>query len=253
MKTKFLKKLSLGLLLSLSIVTVGQGFTANAATQTSIAQSRTTTISSIKCGNENLNVTVLNDNANFKEVKVTAGNKVSIVKYDKKTKTAALNGTTKVDFNQKNKIQVASIQAAASYVSDANFDLTKKYSYEVFSYAGGWWSIHAKGYEKVAQEKTVNPNTNQANTVPFLAFRSSVNSLKGFEIGAHAAVGSALLALVVGVINTPDTLGASDIAALVVAAGFILAEIPIMYNIYTSKRDCNFYFNRAKSFKTTKI
>lgn len=45
----------------------------------------------------------------------------------------------------------------------------------------------------------------------------------------------------------------SDIAALVVAAGFVVAEVPIMYNIYTSKKDCNFYFNRVKCFKTTII
>ena len=115
------------------------------------------------------------------------------------------------------------------------------------------WVVNAKGKEKVAQEKTVNPNTNQANTVPFQAFRTSVNNLKGFEIGAHAAIGSAVLALIVGIVNTPETLGVSDIAALVVAAGFALAEVPIMYNIYTSKKDYNFYFNRVKCFKTTII
>ncbi len=248
MKTKILKNLSLCLMLSFSIVTVGQGFTANAATQTSIAQStRATTTSSIKCGNENINVTVSNDNANFKEVKVTDGNKVSIVKYDKTTNTAVVNGSTKIDFNQNN------IMHTDSYVADSTTDLTGKYAYTVFNYAGGWWRIDDEGKEKFAQEKTVSPNTNEANTVPFMAFRASVNSLKGYEIAAAAAYGTASIALIAGLINTPETLGLSDIAGLVVAAGGMLAEIPICYNTYTSKKDCNFYFNRAYTYKTTGI
>ncbi|WP_234124885.1 geobacillin-26 family protein [Clostridium hydrogenum] len=250
MKTKFLKKLSLALMLSFSAVIVGQSFTVNAAvknqTQTSIIQSKTIEQSSITCNNQNISVTVVEDNANFKEVKVTNGNKISIVKYDKNANTAVLNGNTKVDFNKKNQIHTN------SYVADSTTDLTKIYSYTALTY-GGWWMVNAEDGYKCVKETTVNPDTNEANSVPLQAFRTSVNNLKGYEIAAAAAYGTATISIIAGIINTPETLGVSDIVAIVVAAGALLSEVPILYNVYTSKKDCNFYFNRIRTLKTNNL
>ncbi|MDD3225273.1 MAG: geobacillin-26 family protein [Clostridium sp.] len=186
-------------MLVFSIITVGQGLTTNAITQTSITQSKTQNTSSITYNNEHVSVTILNDNANSREVKVTNGNKVSIVTYNKNTNTAALNGTTKIDFNEKKKF------FSNSYIADSNSDLKNNYSYDVLTY-GGLWLVEDQGARKCVRETMVNPNTNEVDSVPLKSFRTSVNSLKGYQIGACTAYGTAVLALIAGLINTPDTL-----------------------------------------------
>lgn len=125
-----------------------------------------------------------------------------------------------------------------------------KFSYAVFH--GGWWFITIPGNTRLGYETLVNPDTNQPNTVPLEGFRSSLISMTKTEAGIAVAFGTATVSAIAGCLAaTPETLGASAVAAIAIAGGAVIAAAGLAWNWYCDKNNCIYYFNRVRSFKTS--
>lgn len=207
--------------------------------------------STITYDNKQMNVQILADNNDFKEVKVTSGTESSIVTYYKSTNQANLNGTTIINCNltTSRSSSIMKNSLGSSYASGS--DMSKAYSYTAFS--SGWWYITAPNNRaKMAPETLVNPVTNEPNSTPFQTFRTSVNNLSKSEIEIVACFGTGVLSLIKACLATaPESLGATAVAALVIAAGAVITSVVLACQYYNYKEDCEFYYNRVKTYKTS--
>lgn len=244
------KKLSTKIISGLLVffITICCSITINAKT------TRAETVNSgstITYDNKQMNVQILADNNDFKEVKVTSGTESSIVKYYKSTNQAILNGTTIINCNTTTSRSGSTMKNSLSSSYASGSDMLKNYSYTAFS--SGWWYITAPNNRaKMAPEALVNQGTNEPNSTPFQAFRTSVNNLSNSEIEIAACFGTGVLSIIkVCLAAASASLGATAVAALVIAAGVGITAVVLACQYYNYKRDCDFYYNRVKTYKTS--
>lgn len=81
------------------------------------------------------------------------------------------------------------------------------------------------------------------NVGDLLSFRSSVLDLRGAEITLQAAIGSSLFSLAVALLTVPEPW--TTVAGLLLAAGVIIVNIGLYYNVWRYANDCRFFFGRV--------
>lgn len=253
------------LVLLIFFVTLSFSIKANAQVTTNLTQS-----SKIIVGDNELTVTTLNDNSEFKEVQVetrvkkadisgssgkpnyldsnlvATPTKVDKVLFDKSSHIATLNNHTTIQCNN----AAAWGTNYGPYTSSAGKNFSGEYTYTVLSY-GGWWVITIPGGYKCAQETLYNPNIGQTNSSALLSFRTSVKALQSTEEKITLAFSTGVLSTIGGLLATaPETLGIGAIAALTVAGGALLATLGLTWEWYRENDDCKFYFDRVRTLKT---
>lgn len=218
-------------------------------------------VSNVKVENKDLTIKILSDNSTFKEVEVSDGTDVSVVKYDKQTGAVDLKVNNEAVLTENMSIspniiesldqkitteEISTYSAQSSYGSsyDTGNDISFDYYYSAST--DGSWYITIPNNSKLVDEKTKNPNTGDYNSVPLNSFRDKVNSLYVKQLEIAGAFGTGTLSVIVACLTAaPETLGTTAVVALCVAAGAAIGAAVLGAQAYFLAKDARYYFNRV--------
>lgn len=229
----YLKKLICLLLVTIMVVTLGLQSPAAAVEYNNLINPET---------GEAINSRIIKDNNKWRVVETWDNETKSVVTFDKKINKLVAE-TTNLETG---KVDVLEIQLpVADELIDPNpitiqstfsgQNLNGEYRYTNNTITR-YWTLRIPNDFKGRYETTQNVGD-------LLSFRSSVLDLRGAEITLQTAIGSSLFSLAVALLTVPEPW--TTVAGLLLAAGVIIVNIGLYYNVWRYANDCRFFFGRV--------
>lgn len=192
---------------------------------------------------ESINVRILKDNSRWRIVETWDNETKSLTTFDKQT-NELVSETTDLKNGEVNvtKRQLSDISEKPTETSPITVQSTFTGQNLAGNYGYSWnsitnhWSLRIPGAYKTTYETSFNSSD-------LMNFRNAILDLRGAEIALHASVGAGGFALMASLITVPEPF--STVVGSLLAAGYVIGNITLVYNVWRYSKDCREYYARV--------